>query len=518
MTESNYERITTLLSHKDLDCIKQGLDLLKTQEDCLQKLLFGVHINSYGLPTFGEELNTLKISYDFRDLIALSLLYMSKQLNDISTLCIRTSLVDMEKTNIMEMIGEQTQLNKLTMRISLFKGQELCENGTTKLAHLFDKLKGLQSLVLDTGDGRILSAPANINSLLELQTLDLHGTKVPQEWDLSSLSKLQILKLHACGLKTLPNIQGLNNVYWVSIYNNPLDSLEGIQQLHNLKTLNLTSNRLTELPDLSTLTQLTTIDLNGNPNLSNIDGLQNCTALKKISLARNNDLNSLSALQNLTSLETLDISHTSQIADGGPLLKLPSLQKLFFDKATAIQPQTFPSHLILHKYKIELKVGAFTLCWQGPLRYREDSDHHSDADPHWNSHIAQAHWVEKDGVPVSPVITDWCIIRKERYYSSYYTAWHEGFVVIDNEVLFRGKASSDYHNLNHKYYKLNTTSGTHNRSEFQQDLTSPVEISGSDKGQFLPIEELIGFQNYQRTRENWIWSAEQNLLQLGSVE
>ena len=274
---------------------------------------------------------------------------------------------------------------------------------------------------------------------------------------------------------------------------------------------------LIALPDLHRLTALQRIDLSRCYKLENIDGLQDCTNLKKIDLSHNRELSQLNSLRGLSKLEDLNLSHTRSISNGSPLLGLTNLKSLNIEKAEAINYKTFPQSFVFF-YRIERQVGEYTLCWKGPLRYLEDHDHHPQYDPHWKGYIIQSHWVEKDGQPVSPVITSWKIIQEERFYSSFYTAWSEGFVVVNNEVLFRGKAKSNYHNLNHTYYKLIKDSGSYTREEYQKYLSSPVEIEVDGNGQYLPFSKLLGFDSYRRLPDNWSWDAQQKILNIGSAK
>ena len=129
-------------------------------------------------------------------------------------------------------------------------------------------------------------------------------------------------------------------------------------------------------------------------------------------------------------------------------------------------------------------------------------------------YIIQSHWVEKNGHVVTPVISNWRILQESCYYSDYYTHWNEGFVIVNNEILFRSKDQSDYDHLQHKYYRLTESSGNYTREGYQQFLTQLVDLTHKNfnKEQYMPVNDLLGFDNHRRVPKTWNWDATKKVL------
>ena len=169
-------------------------------------------------------------------------------------------------------------------------------------------------------------------------------------------------------------------------------------------------------------------------------------------------------------------------------------------------------------YIAKLHVGEFTLCWKLPLIYTE-ADHPGPphGSPLWCNYKVHAHYVEKNGEIVTPVISDWTIAREERVYSSFYDAFNEGFVIVNGEILFRGAGSADYFHMTSVFYSFSVRTGTYTRGEFKKFLGEEHTISENISKQRFTYSAFQRFDQYGSFRTGWVWDAERRILDMGSI-
>ena len=526
----NRDKIIQLLSDKNPESLQQGLLLLKSLPELLSTFLEGSYIGDNGSIYPGEFLRSnitvdaMFLSSIWRRAIAWDLSYHCGNTKESSTLSIDVRSVLSNLNPIFDLC------NNIHAKCTVLKIDILARDASEEylkvlhdaLQDLFEKYTHLETLIINVGDssyGEYIRVPQNIELLTNLSTLSIRGGRFANPPNFSNMLSLTSLSLPYCRVSKQWELHKLTTLEELTLCDHSsLSELPNISTLINIHTLILSScTRFIKLPNLHKLTKLKKIDLARGYSLENIEGLKDCFALEKINLSHNKKLSHLNSLEKLSNLEDLDLSHSISIADGSSLLNLTKLKRVNIYKSEGIDYKTFPQEFVFF-FRIERQVGDYTLCWKGPLRYLEDQDHHPQYDPHWKRYTIQSHWVEKDGKTVTPVITSWDIIQEERFYSSFYTSWHEGFVVMDDEIFFRGKAKSDYHNLNHTYYKLVKESGSYTRREYQKYLSSPVVLEQEIKGQYLPYSQILGFESYRRIPKSWSWDDEQKILNIGSAK
>ncbi|TAF64535.1 MAG: hypothetical protein EAZ55_10760 [Cytophagales bacterium] len=171
-----------------------------------------------------------------------------------------------------------------------------------------------------------ISDIAPLQSLQQLQTLDLSYNQIIDIAPLQSLTQLQTLYLSINQISDIASLQSLAQLQTLNLHNNKISDIAPLQSLTQLQTLNLHNNKISDIAPLQSLTQLQTLEL-WNNQIRDIAPLQSLTQLQTLNLERN-QISDIAPLQSLTQLQTLNLER-NQISDIAPLKELQQLQTLY---------------------------------------------------------------------------------------------------------------------------------------------------------------------------------------------
>nr|KAG5699220.1 hypothetical protein BaRGS_012741 [Batillaria attramentaria] len=173
----------------------------------------------------------------------------------------------------------------------------------------------------------VILAAAQVASLRQVTTVELHDLPGHSLSTLSQCVHLKHLKMQRCGLVSLEHltqskhlqcidvqenlieyvdIKELNELHVVNLSHNKLTTIHGFTGCGNIRWLDVSHNRLTKLGGLSPLRRLHTL-LAGNNQLVSTSGLEQCPSIQRLDLS-SNYLTSVEGLDRLGLLLRLDIS------------------------------------------------------------------------------------------------------------------------------------------------------------------------------------------------------------------
>ncbi len=143
-----------------------------------------------------------------------------------------------------------------------------------------------------------------LSDLVDLERLDISGSRISDLTSLRKLTKLRSLDLSETHVRDL----------------GPL------RELTQLQSLDVCMTEVSDLASLRWLTQLQALVI-WNTSVSDLSPLQNVIQLQSLSAAMT-DVSDLAPLRELTQLQSLDVWDT-QVTDLGPLLRLTQLESLY---------------------------------------------------------------------------------------------------------------------------------------------------------------------------------------------
>ncbi len=222
------------------------------------------------------------------------------------------------------------------------------------------KIKGLDTLVnlehLDLSHNSIRKI-GNLESLTKLKVLDLSNNYIEEIENLSHFSNLEILKLCRIPISEIKNLEDLINLKELDVSTDEklggsISEIKNLDTLTYLKKLNLANRNIVEIKGLDNLKNLEYLNLYGN-ELIKIKGLDNLVNLHYLNLG-NNKLKVLENVEQLTNLRGLSIVKNN-ISNINILENLKNLEILNLDKDLFINTD------ILSKLK-NLK-GLYSYPW-----------------------------------------------------------------------------------------------------------------------------------------------------------
>lgn len=158
--------------------------------------------------------------------------------------------------------------------------------------------------------------------------LNLRGLRIENIEDIKGLESLKDLEVLDLSNNEIIKIDGLSNLKKLKQLNlsfNRISEIENLENLINLKALLLNSNRITEIKGLSNLSVLEILFLSGNRILK-IEGLDGLINLKILILPENG-ISEIENLEDQENLEELNLVH-NQIVDLTNIKHLKNLKKL----------------------------------------------------------------------------------------------------------------------------------------------------------------------------------------------
>jgi len=187
---------------------------------------------------------------------------------------------------------------------SLVNLQDLNLNGNqiTEIKGL-ESLVNLQKLHLDSNQ---ITEIKGLVSLVNLQDLNLNGNQITEIKGLVSLVNLQDLNLNGNQITEIKGLESLANLQTLWLTNNQITEIKGLESLANLQTLSLYSNQITEIKGLESLANLQDLYLDSN-QITEIKGLVSLVNLQTLWLT-NNQITEIKGLESLANLQELHLN------------------------------------------------------------------------------------------------------------------------------------------------------------------------------------------------------------------
>lgn len=142
-----------------------------------------------------------------------------------------------------------------------------------------------------------------LESLIELQSLDLSNNQISEIKGLEKLVNLRTLKLECNQISEIKGLKDLTNLTFLRLRKNQISEIKGIEALINLTYLDLSFNKIKEIKNLDTLIKLTILELKNN-NLQEIKGLNTLEKLEELDLS-SNQITEIKGFENLINLKAL---------------------------------------------------------------------------------------------------------------------------------------------------------------------------------------------------------------------
>ena len=168
-----------------------------------------------------------------------------------------------------------------------------------------------------------------LNSLRELEILDLRGNKITEIKGLDNLVNLKELHLSVNRITDIIGLEKLNNLQKLNLNKNHISQINGLESLVNLEELQLNNNLITEITGLEKLTRLKKLEFNYN-QINEISGLDNLRELQKLEF-NGNQINEIKGFNNLTNLRIIKLRHNNISAIRG-FDNLINLEELYIDE------------------------------------------------------------------------------------------------------------------------------------------------------------------------------------------
>ncbi len=146
--------------------------------------------------------------------------------------------------------------------------------------------------------------------LEELARAGINAGKLHGKMILTKKNKIVSLDLSGLKLVSIPPVVNtLVDLETLDLGNNRISTIDNLDNLVNLKTLDLTGNVIEEISGLESLISLSTLGLAGNV-IEKITGLDNLRSLRVLNLSRNY-IEETTGLEELEGLRHLDLSKNS---------------------------------------------------------------------------------------------------------------------------------------------------------------------------------------------------------------
>ena len=261
------------------------------------------------------------------------------KLDDISSLSNLSYIdrhIDIQGNKLLQNLNGLENITDLD-NLTLTNNESLNDlNGITNLKSLqLFKLEGNKSLI-NLPEFKYLEKIGGIKITYGGSLLDLKGFKYLKsigslnfyQSDISSLNGLDQLKdieyiLEITSCKNLKNLQGLENLTssgGIAIYQNPnIYDLDGLQNLTEIKDQGLSILSNESLSNLNGLNNLKTISgsfgISYNQSLTNIDAIDHIESCKNFLVEGNKNFTKLPSFINLTSLDYVSIINGSRLSN-----------------------------------------------------------------------------------------------------------------------------------------------------------------------------------------------------------
>ncbi|CAL5970949.1 Conserved_hypothetical protein [Hexamita inflata] len=188
-------------------------------------------------------------------------------------------------------------------------------------------LNGLNLTYLNINECRAAYNGSNVlNTLCNLQELDLSNNANINLDDISQLTKLVIIKLENTNLKTTELLVKHETLQEVDISQNIDINIDTLHNLKHLTKLNAQLCGIKQADNLQNLIELTQLNLQNNAIIST-KFINKMTQLTKLDLS-NCNIDDITFIQHLQNLTELDLSCNIKLQNLQPLKKLKKLTKL----------------------------------------------------------------------------------------------------------------------------------------------------------------------------------------------
>ncbi len=182
---------------------------------------------------------------------------------------------------------------------------------------------------------------------LNLELLDINGTKISDITPLTGLTQLRRLELRQTQIRDIIPLASLTALEELELSHGQISDIKPLASLIQLKILYLWENQITDITPLASLTALEELHLRGN-KINDIKALTGLTQLKSLRMLgnqvsdvtplsglkklreldlRRNQVSDITSLSSLTQLKILELGR-NQVTDITPLASLEALKYL----------------------------------------------------------------------------------------------------------------------------------------------------------------------------------------------
>ncbi|KAJ8521128.1 hypothetical protein ONZ45_g2171 [Pleurotus djamor] len=204
----------------------------------------------------------------------------------IKKLCLRQNIISSLDPEIMASLTELEEL-------------DLYDN---KIKTVGDSLQKMGKIrVLDFSFNLLKAVPEGLASLTSLQTLYFVQNKINKIKNLESLVNLTSLELGGNRLREIENLDALSNLEELWLGKNKISKLKNLDHLKKLRILALQSNRVTKLENLDGLESLEELYLSHN-GIQRLEGLEKNTRLRTLDIG----VNFIEKIENISHLSNLE--------------------------------------------------------------------------------------------------------------------------------------------------------------------------------------------------------------------
>ncbi|KAJ3323997.1 phosphatidyl inositol kinase [Boothiomyces sp. JEL0866] len=162
----------------------------------------------------------------------------------------------------------------------------------------------------------LLTVINGLDTLINLEELDLYDNRIDKIEGLNHLVKLRHLDLSFNRIRKIENIENLvelTDLYFVS---NKISKIEGLDTLTNLVSLELGANRIRVIENLDSLVNLKQLWV-GKNKITSFAGLSNLKSLNLLSI-QSNRISEISGISEMAELNEIYLSHNA-LKEIGPL-------------------------------------------------------------------------------------------------------------------------------------------------------------------------------------------------------
>jgi tetratricopeptide (TPR) repeat protein len=206
----------------------------------------------------------------------------------------------------------------------------------------------------------LYNVPPEIQSFLELETLDLSRNHIATIENITPLINLRILRLRDNKITKLRNLETLTRLNELDLADNQIEEMDGLFNLRNLILLDLSRNQISEIKGIENCAILQTLKLNENPiqkisgldklnnievlllaktHIGKIEGIEHLSYLRELNLAMN-QIKKIEGINGLISLKKLNLAD-NQIRTIQDIERLKSLQEIMLNN-NPLSPEDLP--------------------------------------------------------------------------------------------------------------------------------------------------------------------------------